>query len=644
MGCLQVVLNVLRTADTSAADQALAVALARVDGPTARAVIETLLARHSREGLKGLIACWHRMDEPVREVVLARGDLIFSALREGFSSPDEQTRINVIEIIRRGRFCRAAYLLDSGLRDREPAVRTAAAQVVYALAEQLIQSVPDYSLKPEAEPAIDEHRRYMFELERYQEDRRQLAAAVDAALASFELHQNAGVIEAAMWLVDDMGTGIWKMLLVPGSRLTRAAQGLLGQKCDPRLVPFMLQALGYAEFRPIVAQALASSNDPAFLEALLRESWRLAQNKTARALTTVRDLGCARNQLADLVCLPADAQRHFTRCVLASGLSGEVKIEVLREMHRRGQPAGRRAALWGLVGFQDPQSTSVLCSIDAEGDPEYAWIARRELARRRPADYPLESLLSGGLSRPAGKEPEPEPMTGVAYWLAYDHLGEVDRVRLGRELLADGRLSPEMVRGWLGSSEPSDKVRALRVVGSLRLAAEFEEQIYRLCHDSHAEVRSAAVAVLGSVPTPTSKRLLHTTLYDPDPRVQANTVEALEQLGGAATAAELIPKLASPDNRTRANAVRALLNLGVREAASTLLLMLRDENRAHRVSGLWLVEQMRLLPLAARVLEMARADEDEQVRGRAKTLAERMKSSRSEPGPAGAAEGKEVLS
>lgn len=637
MHCRQVIFEVLKAADTSAADQALAAALARVEGETARQAVETLLARRTREGFVALVACWHRLEPALRELVMAQADQMFSVLREAFAAFEEQTRVNVIEIIHRGKFYRATYLLDSGARDRVSAVRGAAVKAVHAMTDELLGAAPTRALEPGVQIDPAELHRQMLELENYQEDRRQLAAAVDAVLTSFDLHQDVGVVEAAMWLVDDLGPRLWKALLIPGSRVIRAAQGLLGRRRDPRLIPFMMQALTYSEFRPIVAQTLATCTDAVFLEGWLRESWRLVQHKSARALGALRDLGCTHNQLLDVVCLPDDAQRHFVRCVLATGMSDEVKVEVIREMLRRGQPAGRRAALWALVGLHNPHATSVLRSIAAESNVEYATIARRELARRRPLDYPLNTLTRAVAKSSRGAA-EPERMTAVVYWLAFDRLSEAEKIKQGKELLADGRLPRETISGWLNSPEPGDRVRALRVVTVLDLAADFEEHIYRLCRDAHAEVRSTAVAALGKLPTATARRLLQNTLYDPDARVQANTIEALEQIGAESLQSELVLKLTSPDNRTRANAVKALLKLGVRSAASTLLLMLKHENRAHRASALWLVEQMRLLPLAGRIMEMAEEENDEQLRERAQALSRRMAiewaESASSPAPA----------
>ena len=169
--------------------------------------------------------------------------------------------------------------------------------------------------------------------------------------------------------------------------------------------------------------------------------------------------------------------------------------------------------------------------------------------------------------------------------------------------------------------DTAGRVRALRIITVLNLVEPFSDKVYQLSHDGDPEVRSAATSALAAIPNATSKRILHGALRDPDPRVQANAVEAVDNSGDSeSTTAELLPMLGSADNRVRANAVKALLKLGVREAAETLLRMLIDKDRAQRISALWLVDKMGLFTLVERISKMAACDADVQVRDRAQRL------------------------
>jgi HEAT repeat protein len=223
-------------------------------------------------------------------------------------------------------------------------------------------------------------------------------------------------------------------------------------------------------------------------------------------------------------------------------------------------------------------------------------------------------------------------MTFDRYWAAFDRFNDEEKVQFGQDMLALTPTVRGMINRCLMEPDTASRVRALHIITVLNLVESFADQVYRLGHDADPEVRSTATSALAIIPNATSKRMLHSALRDPDPRVRANAVEAVDRSGDSKSATtELLPMLSATDNRVRANAVKALLKLGVREAAKTLLRMLEDEDRAQRISALWLVDKMGLLTLAARISRMAACDADRQVRGRAQTLIESLGRQESPP-------------
>jgi len=130
-------------------------------------------------------------------------------------------------------------------------------------------------------------------------------------------------------------------------------------------------------------------------------------------------------------------------------------------------------------------------------------------------------------------------------------------------------------------------------------------------------VRGTAVALLAHLPGPVSLRILRRAIEDTDERVQANAVEALALLDEKECRRWVEPKLASAHGRVKGNAVQALLRLEMREAGDALLAMLDDPARGHRISGLWVVERLRLRTVVQRVERLSREDPDPQVRRRA---------------------------
>lgn len=611
----------------AAADDALVAALPGAPPAVSQAIVETLVARNRPVGLRGLVRYLHHLPEAARQRVLEHGDHIFGALRESFASPSEQTRLNVVDLIRSARLYRAAYLLDSALHDRQPAIRERAADALHGLANALLDSEPRLGDPNQPLPSPEQQRVHMSDLEDYREDRRQLASALATGLLAFSTHLQPKVVEAAMWLVDDIGSRFWGCISTASARAHRVAITILEQSHSPRLVPFAIQALTHSELRPHVLRLLTQRCDREFLAEWIAQGWRLAEPRLARAMVAIKELACLEDRAMALLQMPPRAERHLARWIRLTGLPGESRTFVLKELYRRGDSALRRSTLAALCEMAEDRALSLLRAIATEQETECGRLARLELARRFPSLYSVAPLLPesqrGSQGSPAAGPTDARFVTLDRYWNEYDHLSEADRHERGRKVLAETPRAAALLARQLTNAEPEARVRAVRIISTLGLVSQFNDALYALSYDAQPEVRSAAVLALGQTPGPTTTRILHQALVDPDARVQANAVEAFEETGELSPQV-LLPKLASQDNRVRANAVKALLKLGVREAAETLVQMLQHADRRQRISGLWLVEKMGLLALAGRVVRMADADQDPQVRARAADIRQKL--------------------
>jgi hypothetical protein len=621
------ILGLLKTEAAPGADLALLAALGEVDAVTAEEIVGLLLLRKERVGLQGLIELFHDFDEPIRRTIVEHVDELFPALRLASQSKEEQVRLNVLQVIQRGYVYRAAYLVDSALHDRSPKVREAAADTLYALADQLLKTSPipeldRHSLAPE------ETRTLNVDLEDYIEDRRQVIGALEGGLACYGMHLQPKVIEASMWFVDELGLKFWAVVGVPGSRPAHAAVSIIAGLKSPRLVPFCITALHYSTFRAPVAKSLGLCVDTAFVEKWIRQSWRLAEPKIGRAMTGIKELVILKERAVELTQLSPALQRHLPRWVMATGLPEQARLDFVKDLYRRGDPSMHRAVASNMLAYPEEKAVSLLRAIARDSDERAAGIARFELALRFPLEYPPSELLeprktqilqNGGVWGRPGSD-----LTFEEYWKACDDATDEQRREMGLQVFDEDASAMRLLTRQLASSSPADRLKALRIVTILGLGEKLVEHVYRLSHDADPEVRSTAVAALGHLPGPVSSRLLRKALNDENVRVQANAVEAVERTGDADLAADLLPKLASPDNRVRANAVKALLKLGIREAAITLLRMLRDPNRAQRISALWLIDHMGLFTLASQVMRLAETDQDAVVRGRARNLTSRI--------------------
>jgi HEAT repeat protein len=277
----------------------------------------------------------------------------------------------------------------------------------------------------------------------------------------------------------------------------------------------------------------------------------------------------------------------------------------------RPRTALRRAAFWELAADPGESATEALRLLAARADDELSAVAGRECRRRQ--------FAAGGLSSPIASA-RSTPDDFAVFFQDFDRLSTAERQRKMLALQTDPSTSARQLRERMGSRDPLERARALRIVREAGLLAPLAEDVYKLATDRDRVVRAGIMSALGELPGVTSVRILRAALHDPDERVQANAVESLARLDVQEHAPVIRPKLDSPNSRVRANAVRALLRVEMREAGGALLEMLESPVDAQRVSALWVVERMRLRSVLERVLDMSRSDTDPRVRRRAQRV------------------------
>ncbi len=622
-----------------AADAALLEALSGADEPSAYHIVRTLIQRKTRPGLRGLVDRYHQLPPSIKTRLQKHAAILASALRETSQSKSDRSLLNMIELIEQGTLHRSSYLLDFALRHRDPHIREEAAGALYRLCQDLYRRCQseepvEHSSEEEREDELQQRQKRVREVH---EDRHQTAVALDSVISSFHVHLHPRALEPALWFVEDLDARFWAALTAPASKVARAATTLLEHTNEPRHVAFAILSMKHGSFRSTVARLFEDPLDPVFLNAWFRQGWRLCQPKIKRGMTCIKEAACLSDPDLRLLPLGREAQRHVPRWILSTGATEDQKRACLREMLHGSESTGQRAALLALVQLKDERSTTLLRQTAGQGKPEMAAIARLELARRQPQEYPPQILLEQFRGIRKGPMPIPPPVqqrgkvsaTGSTqlfeeHWVRFDHYAPAQRDFQTKALFVKHPECVEMLRERLDSDDLHDKLRCLTMVSAAELAEEFRDELHQLSNATDPGLRSAAVACLGQLKDGTSRRLIHNALVDGDARVQANAVEAVGDHPDAREYQELITKLTSPNNRVRANAVRTLLKLGVREAAQTLLIMLSHTSRAQRVSALWLIEQMGLHSLMQRVSVLADLDQDENVRTRARAIRERI--------------------
>lgn len=181
----------------------------------------------------------------------------------------------------------------------------------------------------------------------------------------------------------------------------------------------------------------------------------------------------------------------------------------------------------------------------------------------------------------------------------------------------------------LDDASPLVRAKAAALVGRPSASADTVTKLYsKLYNESDALVRSALVSALGRTGDPRVGDWLVEVLDDPEPRVQANTIETLGRLRGFQPSDAVAPYLMSGHNRLRANAILALWEAGNPEALRQLCAMLDEDDGARRISAVYVAgeigRRLRFLEsarpellgiLKQRFLELQRAKEESEGEG-----------------------------
>lgn len=586
-----------------AADAALVEVLPHLEPFAQAAALEILVKRGEAPFLAQVVGEFHDYGEMFQELVLGYVNDLSVGVRMAISSTVFEHRVSAIEVIRRGKAARLAYLLADALRYRCRQTRELAATALHQMTAHLLDRL-------EAGPPPAE----VVELNISASC---LGEALGAAVRCWEAHLQPKVLQAAFWLGDRVEPAIIRKLGEQRTKITHALTDLLERTSDPRLAGFVLRALAIPELRSAAAGAVSRAHDTTFLRAILLESWLLADAEIERGCRWIRDGRWLQDAIETLHSLEPRAVAGAVRLLTSIGGPHDGKVKRLGELAGAGSDEVRRAVLWQLVHDDSEAATELLTVIAARTGSGVATMATRELRRRRGGKN------DGGTAPELVAAVTPQAATLQLFdrfWKQFDGLNPQERMTAGAAIRRRIPQIGALLDVKLASADPLDQARALRIVRRLGLAKDMEASIYRLASGPDSVARSLAVNMLVELPGPTAERLLRRAINDPDERVQANAVETLDQLDVEDRVHCTRPKLDSPNSRVRANAIKALLRVELRQAGEALIDMLEAPSPAHRLSALWVIERLRSPAVIHIIRNMTCNDPDQRVRERAKRL------------------------
>ena len=536
-----------------------------------------------------------------RALAIQRSGRYISFLTRAAESSDAEVRRSALEILERTGGTRVLRGLAAFLKDRSPELRNRAA-------EAMIREIDEHVRATEAIEAGGG----ALSTNEVSTKRKAHLEAIYIALSSYPIHKNADLIEALLRL-DGGAHGL------PIELLRRAKDPrqqfileVLQTRCSDTVISFLCKMLGdpSQRVRNRVHDVITRRDDGnfvrAFLQAALSEDWP----QLSWALPELSRLVWLESGHPLLKSQPRPIQLRAIAFMMATGMTWAAKMSKLEEIAgtARTQPAPRKRTK--RAGVPHPELLSPLARAPKEmpgapsplelhldaPDQETQLKATETLAALNVPQK--HALLVKQLSSPF-KSVRRLAMHELAqgsfrrYLEMFERMDEDTRIMVGRTVAKIDDLMLDQLESELFALDPTRRLRALKVIETIRLEREVEKFLIELAADPNVKVRATVVKLLGLVDSGTSLKAMINCLSDDDTRVQANTVEAFERINDPRFVDLLRPFVRHPDNRVRANAAKALWRLGDRDKPFAALGdMLTTGTLDMRLSAAWTLRNM----------------------------------------------------
>ncbi|MFT3786998.1 MAG: HEAT repeat domain-containing protein [Tepidisphaeraceae bacterium] len=562
--------DLLRTlvhSDNSAADDVLVDALRMGTVTEQRVILAAILARKTTGALIGVVEHYDKLAEALQVEILQNIKDFYTAIREAGRSSVAQQRLSAIKLIAQGRQGKLCYVLSENLHSGDERFGKAAAGALAALSRWICRGVrqlqwgetdsdggplvataeptnqPDVGLTP-ARLAL--HKELI-------ENRAEIESALVRAL---ELHRGSRqqeLLHAALMLCDSADSVCIKILTTAKHGGQTPMLRKIQQVPEPEHVPAFLLGATHGGLRATFGVTFSKIDSPVVLEHVLRRTHWLKSNTLQLCVRQI-NAGVWWNDVE----LPAELARRTPAQIARIGdwiahsswtePAVDAKFETLYTAC--GDNFAARLRLVRLV-LARPGGSSIafLAKVLSDSDERIIRIAARELIRRRPKEFEgtLLTLMSDApesVRRVVGRAIGQSSFD--SFWSRFDLMDPTRRRAAGKalmKLLPDG---PHRIARLLTSGTIDQRVKAMQVALELDLVLALRAQILPLCGHPSPKVRSKAVTLLGELGVPAADALIEKAVVDPDARVRANAIEAMEARGNGTKFVQVLSERAAP--------------------------------------------------------------------------------------------------
>jgi len=644
--------------DDPTVDRAMAAALATAGPEDAKLLTMSLIQRGRIEGTLPLVLQHHLLPPAAQAVVAAHADELARPIRRAASMKQSHGPANAVAIVGDGKAASLAYLVVEQLRHGTDESRNHAAACLLAMT---------------AAPAASAAAGTAAAKRLTGEDADFLRSALEESVALYGGHRRAAVIRAVLRFLPRPMPQVRRVLARHGHPAIDPVRTMLRDADDAAARQAALLMLGVTTLADAALQGMRRSVGDGKLEDVLRHWPILRTRGVARRLGEATDPAALLPKTRHVAHLATPASLGLPAWLAALPLPMAQRVVRLAALAEHADPATRLAALRQLLqaardsthaadppaqtppaegkdgkddkdgkdGRDGPDAReadddatprlptrplpAIACFVH-DPDPGIARIAVQALIHHRVPDVMRMLTQLSGSPHPQIASLAQQQLARLGFtslWAGWPRMDAARRIAAGKALIKIDPRFHQHLAARLADARRDARLRALDIVHTLNQGEYFEKELVQLAASDDRHTAATAVRALATAQTAVAAERLAAALNHDDSRVRANAVEALDE-SGLAVEAGCLDKVAAmaedDDNRPRANAILSLLRVDPPRAVTSLRTMLADGRAAHRVSGLWVVEHLELLAVAAEVRRIASQDPDRQVRDRARRL------------------------
>lgn len=474
-------------------DQILAAGLSRAEPHWAERIIRVLQLRGRDASWAALIGHYDQLTPAVCELLHGQSERMQAGIALALKSSSREARANALRALEQHPFLGMAYLLPYAIRDTSRTVRELAARTLHRMAGSFLEQ-PAPPADAEAEV-----------LQAYDDQRSQLTLALDEALQAFDLHYRIEVLEACLWYSRELGESLWSRLTPHRSHAGTAVAQRVSDWDHPRLAHFLVSALKRPGWPQTVARVLQRWKTIPQLTALLRQDELLNDPGIRRNLNHVHSPHWFTGTGDDLAELEPELRRRASRWVRHTGYTDSERLALLSRWLRAPDAGLHSAAVHALAQIDSPDARSLLKQVAASNSSlaSFAgWSVQAFDTEALNAALEREVPTVARSELDAQGEPSPQQQADAdcaMVWRACRRTSPNARGELIALLRENAEIWRPRLTAYLHSDDPRDRVLALQVVSTARLAREFRSDLEPLRDDPVPGIRQLMGRLMDSL-------------------------------------------------------------------------------------------------------------------------------------------------